>query len=159
MCVCGFLFFRNWRVGSEDSCPCCCRFSVCVCVLFFVFGDYQSGQRLPGVWVEKSGLGWKKRSLPGICSASHVTWTMCWLLRGCEHRTHVYLSCYLLRSRQNHQICEKAENIYFTVRCNTHTQYTESEQKCVYMNPSWRICWLFREKYSGQFWGCAASDR
>lgn len=137
MCVCGLMYFSNCRVGSKDSCchsifSVCmctleqCKFWLCVCVLFFVFGDYQSGQRLPGVWVEKSGLGWKIQSLPGICSASLGTWTMCWLLRGCKHRNHFYPSCYLLDSRLNHQIMKKMK-IFISQSNVTPTHYTQTE--------------------------------
>lgn len=57
--------------------PTRCRTAL-VC-LQYIYVDYQSGQRLLSVWVLISGLGWKKRRLPDICSASLDWWSMCWL--------------------------------------------------------------------------------
>lgn len=133
-----------------------------------MLGDYQSGQTtLPGVWVEKSGLGWKKRSLPGICSASLVTWTMCWQLQGCKHRNHFYLSCYLLHSGHNHFLFSiktwKSRKYHITVKCDTNKTHTNWVEMCLHKS---FLCltnmWLSDKdtlvKF-GQLWGWTASDR
>lgn len=145
VCVCGSLFFSTWKVGSSDSCY-CYRFIVCVhmcvclyilgvCVLFFVFGDYQSGQRLLGVCMEKLGLQWKNKSLPGICSAS------LWRLELCA-------GCCGGANRETTSIChviffvfdQHMEKLFFIFLKHkehsfqssvTPTLSKETEQKCV----------------------------
>lgn len=58
--------------------------------------------KTPGCLSQGFMLGWKKQSLPGICSASLVTWTMCWLLRRCKQRNRFRPSRYL--SHTSHQL-------------------------------------------------------
>lgn len=157
MFVCGFHLFSNWRVCSEDSC-CYHRFFVCVCVLllFLVFCDYQSGLRL--MWVEKSGLGWKKQALPGICSASLVT-----LAAAGVQAEKTRLSVMLSSIRQTELLLrfpsngEKAENLYCTVKCDTHTKHTNGVKRFLfwekYLSGLWTVlrkC-FFRQNIYGQF--------
>lgn len=116
ICVRRFLFDLTVIVATVDS---LLALSVCVlqslplnsgCVYIFVFGDYQSGQRLLGVWVQESGLGWKKRKF-----ARHLFSFTCdlkYLLAaaGEQQRKHLCPSWYLVVF---HQHMEKLLSLLF----------------------------------------------
>lgn len=148
MCVCGLMYFSNCRVGSKDSCchsifSVCmctleqCKFWLCVCVILCVWWL--------SVWPKTPGClsGEIRTGMENPEFARHLfsfTWDLNYVLASAGVQAQEPLLSVMLSSRQqaepsNH---EKDENIYFTVKCDTHTLHTNWVEKCLH---EFFLCW------------------
>lgn len=129
------------QAGSKES---YCYHRIIVCAYYSLYLVIISlAKDSPCVWMEKSGLGWKKQCLPSICSASLVTW-MCWLLQGCRQKKTLLSVILSFTQQQTESLFVFHQTV---VKCDTHNTHTclhnfflECAELSENFGQFWRIC-------------------